>query len=163
MLFWTLGGNQVGKGAITGWQELIAPNLDEIDLWPFDGDLHHLFNTRDIVIAETYPGEVYGQIGIPRKPTWSKRKQEGRRAVAPALIAWLATRPAVCDRSVADAIRDGFGPDSKGEDPFDALVGLMGMLDVVERRLAPGNPEDTVVRTWEGWILGQQAEQKAHD
>ena len=26
-LFWTLGGNQVGKGALTGWQEVIRPAL----------------------------------------------------------------------------------------------------------------------------------------
>lgn len=29
MLFWTLGGNQVGKGAISGWREIIVPRLDE--------------------------------------------------------------------------------------------------------------------------------------
>lgn len=55
MLFWTLGGNQVGKGAIAGWQEVIVPNLDQIGLWPFDGDLERLLADRDVVIAETYP------------------------------------------------------------------------------------------------------------
>jgi len=24
-MFWTLGGNQVGKAAISGWRELLAP------------------------------------------------------------------------------------------------------------------------------------------
>lgn len=157
MLFWTLGGNQVGKGAIAGWQEVIVPNLDEIGLWPFDGDLERLLANRDIVIAETYPGEVYGQIGIPRAPVWSKRRQEGRRTVAGALIKWLKTRPASFEHNLEDLIRDGFGPDSVAEDHFDALVGLMGMLDVIEGQLAPGNPRCPEIQTWEGWILGQQA------
>ena len=26
-LFWTLGGNQVGKGAIAGWRDLLGPAL----------------------------------------------------------------------------------------------------------------------------------------
>jgi len=39
MLFWTLGGNQVGKAAIAGWREVIVPSLDTIGLWPFDGPL----------------------------------------------------------------------------------------------------------------------------
>lgn len=39
MLFWTLGGNQVGKAAISGWREIIIPNVLELALWPFDGAL----------------------------------------------------------------------------------------------------------------------------
>ncbi|MDX0960843.1 hypothetical protein [Sinorhizobium medicae] len=37
MLFWTLGGNRAAKAAITGWREIIIPNLDDVVLWPFDG------------------------------------------------------------------------------------------------------------------------------
>ena len=158
MLFWTLGGNQVGKGAITGWREVIAPNIDEVGLWPFDGPLDEIFDTRDVVFAETYPGDAYGQIGIPRRPIWSKRRQDGRQIVAGTLIAWLETRAAAFHPALADLIRGGFGPGPAGEDPFDALVGLMGMLDVVEGRLSPGNPVDPVIGRWEGWILGQRAE-----
>ena len=158
MLFWTLGGNQVGKGAITGWREVIAPNIDEVGLWPFDGPLDEIFDTRDVVFAETYPGDAYGQIGIKPRPIWSKRRQDGRKFVAETLIAWLETRAAAFDPALADLIRCGFGPGPAGEDPFDALVGLMGMLDVVEGRLSPGNPVDPVIGRWEGWILGQRAE-----
>ncbi|WP_245947653.1 DUF429 domain-containing protein [Jannaschia seohaensis] len=158
MLFWTLGGNQVGKGAITGWQEVIAPNIDGIGLWPFDGELDRLLATNDIVVAETYPGDVYGQIGIPRRPPWSKRRREGRASVAGSLTDWLKARDVDFEPGLGSLIEDGFGPGPTGEDPFDALVGLLGMLDVVEGRLEPGNPRDPAIERWEGWILGQQAE-----
>src|SRR6202030_388721 len=41
-LFWTLGANQVGKGAIVGWRDVLAPALNndnDVFLWPFDGQL----------------------------------------------------------------------------------------------------------------------------
>ena len=57
-LFWTLGGNQVGKAAISGWLDVLAPALSSegpVSLWPFDGDLFPLFRPGNIVIAETLP------------------------------------------------------------------------------------------------------------
>src|SRR5690606_36678987 len=37
-LFWTLGGKQVGKAAILGWKEVLAPALRDpeldVKLWP---------------------------------------------------------------------------------------------------------------------------------
>ena len=157
MLFWTLGGNQVGKAAISGWREIIIPNFAHVALWPFDGALSELVAPGATVIAETYPGTVYGQLGIPRKPVWSKRQQSGRRAVGTYLLRWLANRPHVDGRAVEDMIRDGFGADKSGEDQFDALVGLFGMIDVVEGQRDEGAPNTAEVMTWEGWILGQQA------
>lgn len=53
MLFWTLGGNQVGKSAILGWREIIVPRLDEIGLWPFDGSLADLARSKSVILAET--------------------------------------------------------------------------------------------------------------
>ncbi len=39
-LFWTLGAQQVGKAAISGWREVIRPALGRgVRLWPFDGRL----------------------------------------------------------------------------------------------------------------------------
>ena len=157
MLFWTLGGNQVGKAAISGWREIIIPNLADVALWPFDGALSELVAPGTIVISETYPGDVYGQLGIPRKPVWSKRQQSGRRSVGGHLLHWLASRPHVDGGAVEPMIRDGFGADKSGEDQFDALVGLFGMIDVVEGRRAEGAPTTEEIMTWEGWILGQQA------
>ena len=42
-LFWTLGGNQVGKAAISGWKEIICPaRCLGARLWPFEGSLEAL-------------------------------------------------------------------------------------------------------------------------
>ncbi|WCR10288.1 DUF429 domain-containing protein [Paracoccus stylophorae] len=156
MLFWTLGGNQVGKAAATGWQEILKPNLPRIGLWPFDGDLHSLLAQRDIVVAETYPGEVYDHLGIPRRPVWSKRKQAGRASVGGHLLARTTQRGHGLAEGLADVIRNGFSDRADGEDQFDALVGLLGMLDVVDGHRPEGAPRDPAISGWEGWILGQQ-------
>jgi hypothetical protein len=153
MLFWTLGGNQVGKGAITGWREMIVPRLDDIGLWPFDGRLVDLLDTRPCVIAETYPGDVYRQLGMPRAG-WSKRRQGDRHRIAKAMIPWLLARPDIDAHALLPMIKDGFGADKAGEDRFDAAVGLLGMLDVVDGRRDEGAPDSDAVRRWEGWILG---------
>jgi hypothetical protein len=60
-LFWTLGANQVGRAAIAGWRDLLAPALREgtTTLWPFHGDLAPLLESGRIVVAETYPAETY--------------------------------------------------------------------------------------------------------
>ena len=52
-------------------------------------------------------------------------------------------------------ISKGFGDDSRGEDRFDAAVGLFGMVNVLRGSCAPGDPTDTERRTIEGWILGK--------
>ncbi|MBD8664105.1 DUF429 domain-containing protein [Rhizobium sp. CFBP 8752] len=153
MLFWTLGGNQVGKGAITGWREMIVPRLDDIGLWPFDGNLIDLLDTRSCVIAETYPGDVYRQLGMPRSG-WSKRRQVDRQRIAKMMIPWLEARPDIDAHAFLPMIEDGFGADKSGEDRFDAAVGLFGMLDVVDGRRDEGVPDVDGVRRWEGWILG---------
>lgn len=67
-LFWTLGGNQVGTGAIAGWQEVLKKKLDKIGLWPFDGTLEQLLRSCPVVVAETYPGDVYGQMAFHVTP-----------------------------------------------------------------------------------------------
>jgi hypothetical protein len=154
-LFWTLGGNQVGKGAISGWREVIVPNIDRVRLWPFDGPLNDLIATNDIVLVETYPGDVYSQIGLPPKSTWSKTKPEGRAIPAPALVNWLNRRPVLSGNELRSFVGSGFSPRSVGEDQFDAFVGLLGMLDVVGGYLAEGAPRTADITRWEGWILGQ--------
>ncbi len=158
-LFWTLGGNQVGKGAISGWREVIAPNLDIAGLWPFDGGLHELLASRQFVLAETYPGDVYAQINLPPKSGWSKTKADGRASNAPALLHWIERSPVKVRAGLEEMIRAGFSPRSIGEDQFDAFVGLLGMLDVVEGKLSAGAPLDPDIIRWEGWILGQKIKQ----
>ncbi|WP_435165502.1 DUF429 domain-containing protein [Falsirhodobacter sp. 1013] len=154
-LFWTLGGNQVGKGAISGWREVLRPHLDQIALWPFDGTFDDLSRTRDIVVVETYPGDVYGQIGLPAKRTWSKRTQDGRRTAGKGLTQWIERHGLMASGDLLHAIEDGFSDRPVGEDQFDAVVGLFGMLDVIEGRCsaAPTLPLQSL--EWEGWIFGQ--------
>ena len=157
-LFWTLGGNQVGKGAISGWREIIAPNIDRVGLWPFDGQLSELTAAHDIVLVETYPGDAYSQIELPLKSKWSKKKPEDRASVAPALLDWMNQRPVLSDNELIDLVRAGFSPKRVGEDQFDAFVGLLGMLDVIGGDLSEGAPEAVDIKRWEGWILGQASE-----
>jgi hypothetical protein len=154
-MFWTLGGNQVGKAAITGWRDLLAPSLHRIGLWPFDGGLAALLSSRSIVVAETYPGDLYARLGLPPKVHWSKRRQDDRRRLAPALLPLLEGTDRVAGPDLRALLEDGFGRDASGEDRFDALIGLLGMLEVVAGRLPEGAPEVEAVRRWEGWILGQ--------
>jgi hypothetical protein len=154
-LFWTLGPNQVGKGAISGWRDVIAPNLDQLGLWPFAGSLAALDRASEIIVTETYPGEAYGHLGISRREMGSKSKQEGRRRAAPALLDWMATRR-VDGSAVREAIEAGFSSRRVSEDQFDAVVGLFGMLDVMEGRRPEGTPKTPAIATWEGWILGQE-------
>ena len=156
-LFWLIGGNQVGKAAISGWRDLLTPALRRdipLSVWPFDGLLEDLLGRPGTVIAETYPAETCRHMGLPvSEPKRSKRCQADRAAGASTIRAW-AYRNAVCltDR-LEGAIEDGFGPGNDGEDPFDAVVGLLGMLDVVFGNLASGEPQDDTTQI-EGWMLG---------
>ncbi len=153
MLFWTLGGNQVGKGAISGWREIIVPRLDEIGLWPFDGSMSELANSKPVVVTETYPGDVYRQIGMPRTG-WSKRRQADRIRMGHSIRPWLAARPDLDTDLLQPSIDEGFGSDKAGEDRFDAAIGLFGMLDVVDGRRDEGVPPIDAIRRLEGWIFG---------
>lgn len=158
-LFWTLGAQQVGKAAITGWRDLLIPVLvagRELRIWPFDGPLRDLVAPGRVVVAETYPGEVYTHLGIAFG-AGGKRAQTGRAANAAALIARARSLGVDLDAPLRAALEDGFGAGSGGDDPFDATVGLLGMLNVLCGGRAPGAPDDPVVRKIEGWILGQAA------
>lgn len=68
----------------------MRPHLDEVGLWPFDGSIQDLLLAHDIVLVETYPGDAYGQLGIPSRPIWSKRKQEDRARVSGPLLDSIA-------------------------------------------------------------------------
>lgn len=162
--FWTLGAKQVGKGAIVGWRDLLAPGLrerDDLGVWPFDGALGSLFARHRIVVAETYPGEVYGHLGIrfgaASGVKGGKRSQATRAANAPALFGFAAAAGVRLSPGLGQAIESGFGARTDGEDPFDATVGLFGMLNVILGRRPAGAPRSELVTAIEGWILGQTA------
>ena len=165
-LFWLVGGNQVGKAAITGWRDLLGPALshrsagnEPVALWPFDGTLDALLECPGIVVAETYPGEVYRHLALDIiKSRRSKRRRGDRAADAFRMHRWAFDNQVRMSPSLQNAICNGFGKQQNGEDQFDAVVGLLGMLDVVLGNRTPGAPSDQRTRI-EGWILGQQPAQ----
>lgn len=153
-LFWTLGGNQVGRAALAGWTEVIKPALGAgARLWPFDGSLASLSERPGLVLAETYPAEAYGHVGVVFRASESKTRPEDRASKADAIPGWASEHGVHLSGSVRALIADGFGADKAGEDRFDALLGLCGMIEVVTgRRAEGGHPNGSV---WEGWIIGQ--------
>ncbi len=155
-LFWTLGGSQVGKAAIAGWQQVIVPARRRgALLWPFEGSLSELAASAAPVLAETYPAEAYAHVGVRFSPGMSKRRQDDRRAATRDLAGWADRHGVVFAPDLLARLDDGFGGARNGEDAFDALIGLLGMIEVVEGR----RPEHPAARdreeAWEGWILGQ--------
>ena len=155
-LFWTVGAAQVGRAAAVGWQAVIAPALASgAALWPFDGGLEELAADRGLILAETYPADAYGHVAAPFRPGESKRRQADRRGKAHAILHWAAARG--IDLTACEAVlRDGFGAASSGEDPFDALLGLLAMITVADD---PGRAmsvrQSPAEAAWEGWILGR--------
>lgn len=126
---------------------------DGAGLWPFDGDLREVVAARAVTVAETYPAEYYRRLGLHAVGPWSKRRQADRADRTDALAEGARDLGARLAPPVATAVRDGFGPGADGEDRFDALVGLLGMLRALEDG-APA-PDGSAVRDHEGWILGQ--------
>lgn len=160
-LFWTLGGNQVGRAALAGWREMLLPAMHalrgELGIWPFHGELQPLLASKAAVIVETYPGDACVQLGLGAPGRgWSKRdraarieKGHGLRRCALQLRADL--------RPLEGLVADGFGASSVGEDQFDAVVGLLGMLAVILGLRVDGAPKDEAVSSVEGWIFGQRS------
>ena len=54
--------------------------------------------------------------------------------------------------TAASMIENGF---PEGDDAFDTVVGLFGMVEVVAGRRQAGEPRGNRIRKLEGWILGQ--------
>ena len=59
------------------------------------------------------------------------------------------------DPTLNTQIQQGFGPSPDGEDRFDAVIGLLGMLNVLIGGRPSGEPTSVPVQVLEGWILGQ--------
>jgi hypothetical protein len=157
-VFWTLGANQSGKAAISAWRDWLAPALAAdapFRLWPFAGSLHDLLRPGQLTIAEVYPAEALRHLGL--KLTGSKRAEAPRRALTPALCDAMAALNVSADAALAEMIQAGFGSDAAGEDRFDSLIGLLGLIGVVDGKRPDFIPEDPMIRAWEGWVLGQTA------
>ena len=154
-MFWTLGAKQVGKAALAGWHEVLRPVLrasDRTAVWPFQGSLERLLSKGHDIVAETYPASFYRAAGV-EKP-FGKKKQPDRKRVAPGIQTVAQRAGLVANLALARAIDDGFGTRADGENAFDAVIGLVGML-LVLRGLRPADPPDEpAVRRVEGWMLG---------
>ena len=160
-VFWLVGPQQVGKAAISAWREVIAPCAahPHVRLWPADGYLADLMNPGSAVICESYPRAAYEwPLGFPRAG-WSKRRQADRRARARDARAWLAGSGMRVDvaPAMSAAFADGFGPAASGEDAFDATMGALQLIAVLEGRMPAGPPADLpdARRAVEGWIIGR--------
>lgn len=158
-LFWTMGAQQVGKAAISGWQQVfvgrqgIAPF---VSIWPFSGPLEELALPGKVVIAETYPAEFYKHLKIDFKrrqgEQTGKRVQADRQKNAGILLEWASAHIQLTSE-LHQLIQNGFGPSPEAEDAFDATIGLFGMLNVILGARSAGQP-DELRRPVEGWIFG---------
>lgn len=152
-LFWTLGAKAVGKAAIIGWRDMLVPALknNSAMLWPFDGKLEALLLPGHTVIAETYPAECYGW--FPGHGLRSKTDEDCRKAFGKDLLSWAQRTGVYIESQLETIIEGGFHDD--GDDAFDAIVGLFGMLQIVLGQRGSGEPDEEAIRNIEGWILGR--------
>jgi hypothetical protein len=78
---------------------------------------------RSIVAAETYPAECYGWFS--KEQLGSKRDQDDRRKLGASLLRWAGAQSVAPEDGLRMDIQGGF---PQGDDAFDAVVGLFGML-----------------------------------
>jgi hypothetical protein len=170
-IFWTMGGQQVGKAAINGWREMLAPALRRnlCKIWPFSGTFMDLISQRcgEIVVVEAYPAEFYRHLGItfptlPKnnqlstgQPRRGKRSQYSRAANADLMLGFTKELNIELKPDFQDTIRDGFGSGVRAEDKFDAFVGLLGMINILRGRQKLYEPQEHSLLMVEGWIFGQ--------
>jgi hypothetical protein len=166
-LFWTLGPKQAGKASLDGWRLIRRARARGVDiaLWPFDGSLFSLLAgdawpgpapASGFVVAEVYPREFYRRIGAPPAARWSKRRRHDRLLCVPHLLAWAESLGVGWAPDVLRRVTAGFSDGPAGEDEFDCVVGVLGMIGVVTGATPVGlPPDDPAVLTIEGWILGR--------
>jgi len=165
-LFWTLGAKQVGRAAIAGWQTVLLPALRDartrLGLWPFDGELLELMSANEVVVCETYPALAYPALGLPPAGRgWSKRKAGDRRAHGATVLAFAQTRGFSLDAPARRQIQEGFAPHERGEDAFDATMGLLFMLNCVSIQCSAMTALAPETLRVEGWILGRDPPDEA--
>ncbi len=167
-LFWTLGPKQAGKASLDGWRLLRHARARgaDIALWPFDGSLCSLLAASapprstipgaGFVVAEVYPREFYRCIGAPPAARWSKRRRDDRLMCVPHLLTWAESLGVGWAPDVLGRVTSGFCEGPAGEDEFDCVVGMLGMIAVVTGAIPVGLPAgDAAIVTVEGWMLGR--------
>jgi hypothetical protein len=155
-LFFTLGGKQVGAGALVGWEQVLAPNRDNIRFWPFDGDFPDILKESGIVVAEIYPREAYSHLGISIGPGTglSKTRRQDRQRVAAPVVKYINSKKI----QISEAAKSWFYWGFASDDDFDAMMSLLSMLLIVTSKTEFSLPnDDPKIRNVEGWIFGQKA------
>jgi hypothetical protein len=152
-LFFTLGAKQVGRAACDGWSTVLQPALATVALWPFDGELEALLRTPGVVVGEIYPAEAYRHVGV----RFAAGHGEGKGS-KPARVRAFAHRLTEYEGGqirLSEGARDQISSGFDSDDDFDAMAGLLSMLDVVCGPVMLTAPASVSIRTIEGWILGQ--------
>ena len=71
------------------------------------------------------------------------------------LLAWADGHNVALGDVLRRQVEAGFGESPDGSDRFDALVGVLGVLNVIKGHRPVGEPSSGPIRRIEGWILGQ--------
>jgi hypothetical protein len=98
----------------------------------------------------TFIRDYIGRVYLSEWNWQSKRKTQ-----AETIIRWSRAIGVKISEQVQSLIKDWFGPTEDGEDPFDSLVGLCSMIDVIEGRRQVGR-ESAMDERYEGWIFSLQ-------
>lgn len=148
-LFWTLGPKQCGRAALAIWRELLRSARPAVALWPFDGPLAGSRAEPRPIVAETYPGLAYRLLGLPR---FAKSRASDRARLA----GWLRERASALDARLCPELEAELeaGFPAARDHGFDALVGCLLLLAIVEGRLGSGDPVPAEAARIEGWMLG---------
>jgi len=154
-IFWLVGPRQVGRSAVCIWRDLIAPRLDRVALWPFDGPLTELLAGGRPVVAEMYPAFLLRTLGVT---VARKSERAARAACGRELLRRVGADARLDLASVRALLVDGFGAARSGEDPFDATIACIALARLLLDDSMPEPLEET--RTVEGWILGLPSERR---
>ena len=154
-IFWLVGPRQVGRSAACIWRDLIAPRLDRVALWPFDGALAELLAGGRPVVAEMYPAFLLRTLGV----TVARKSERAARAACGLELLRRLGADARLDLALVRALLvDGFGAARSGEDPFDATIACVALARLLLDDSMPEPLDDA--RTVEGWILGLPRERR---
>ena len=154
-IFWLVGPRQVGRSAVCIWRDLIAPRLDRVALWPFDGPLTELLAGGRAVVAEMYPAFLLRTLGVT---VARKSERAARAACGRELLRRLGAEARLDLALVRALLVDGFGATRSGEDPFDATIACVALARLLLDDSMPEPLDDA--RTVEGWILGLPSERR---
>jgi hypothetical protein len=91
-------------------------------------------------------------------------RRSDRLAWVPGILGWAESLGVTWHASVRRRVEDGLSPGPDGEDEFDAVIGLLGVIAVVTGALDTGEPrDDPAITATEGWILGRPAVRTVQD